>query len=482
MGGSDVKKLFKITAILMCLLMLAGCGEPEPIESPHMDPSSDPLVVSDASVYEQITYLVCIGDPASYIVYVITPDEITKYDFTNYWMNANGGYDYFEEPMPDEGKYLMVQYDLSSEGWDKLVDAFTENKFENLPEDMHTDDVCDGPHYDIEVKTADGTFISGGYAAGSGTGRKQERYHNVVTALHEVIHEAEEDAKAAGASTEPQGPAYLNYPLTVDLVHAVGESGSCDFSELENLFGPYDEINEESLPRLFGWELEDGGIAWFSFGAQNRVDEIEIRYDDHFVILNTPFKGIKTGLDEIYHYVDLESLSEEEANLFDLITMMIQNEIDAVSEDHLYSNNDYEVVAHFGEKLDRDEPEVLGEYAMWSSYRMPASDLAAFYEEVFHEEREFEPDFKKDFDITDLPEQGILCMDDGYCYTCAGAMYEQHAELVSVAESDGVYIVNSRMISDLNGEVMGYVRYVLKTTDGTYGYELLDHMYSHVMY
>ena len=477
-----MKTLLKITAILMCLFLLAGCGNNITAEPEGGEPTADPNSGngSDESGYEQITFLVCIGDPVAYIVYVITPDEITEYDFTHYWMNADGGYDYFEEPMPDEGSYLMVQYDLSSEGWDKLVDAFTDNKFENLPEDMHADGVCDGPHYDIEVKTADGTFISGGYAAGSGIGSKQERYHNIVTALHEVIHDAEEDAKAAGVSTEPQGPAYLNYSLTADLVWAVGESGSCDYSELENLFGPYDEINEETLPRLFGWELEDGGTAWFSFGAQSRVDEIEIRYDDHFVILNTPFKGIKTGFDEIYHYIDLESLSEEEANLFDLITLMIQNEIDAVSEDGRNSNNDYEVVATYGEELDRDEPEVLGEYALWSSYRMPASDLSAFYEEVFHEEREFEPDFKKDFDITDLPEQGILCMDDGYCYTCAGALYEQHAELVSVARGDGVCIVNAKMINDLDGEVMGYVKFVLNTTDGTYGYELMDFRYSHL--
>lgn len=465
----------------MCLFLLAGCGNSgeEPIESPPVDPSSD--AYADASEYEQITFLVCIGDPASYIVYVITPDEITEYNFTNYWMNANGGYDYFEEPMPDEGKYLMVQYDLSSEGWDKLVDAFTDNKFENLPEDMHADDVCDGPHYDIEVKTADETFISGGYAAGDGTGRKQERYHNVVTALHEVIHDAEEEAKEAWALfTEPQEPVYLNEPATADVFAAFDDH--YEFNDLEYYFGPYDEVDEDSVPIRYGWELTDGGIAWVSFGAQSRVSDIELWYDDHFEILMSSLKCLETGFDVKYHDFDPGALSEYDAKFFDLITMMIQNEIDAVSEDHLYSNNDYEVVAHFGEKLDRDEPEVLGEYAMWSSYRMPASDLAAFYEEVFHEEREFEPDFDRNFDINDLPEQGILCMDDGYCYTCAGAMYEQHTELVSVAESDGVYIVNSRMISDLNGEVMGYVRYVLKTTDGTYGYELLDHMYSHVMY
>jgi predicted small lipoprotein YifL len=476
-----MKKLIKITAILMCLFILAACGEPEPIESPPMDPGSDPLVVSDTSGYEQITYLVCIGDPAAYMVYVITPDRITTYDFTKYWMNATDGYHYFDDEMPDEDEYSSEWIDLSPEGWDKLVNSLVYNKFEKLPEDMSVDGICDGATYYIEVKTEDGTCLSGGYGAGQESGKKQERFYNVVAVINEVIRDAEEEAEEKWALfTEPQEPVYLNEPATADVFAAFDDH--YEFSDLEYYFGPYDEVDEDSVPIRYGWELTDGGIAWVSFGAQSRVSDIELWYDDHFEILMSSLKCLETGFDVKYHDIDPGSLSEYDAKFFDLITMMIQNEIDAVSEDHLYSNNDYEVVAHFGEKLDRDEPEVLGEYAMWSSYRMPASDLAAFYEEVFHEEREFEPDFDRNFDINDLPEQGILCMDDGYCYTCAGAMYEQHAELVSVAESDGVYIVNSRMISDLNGEVMGYVRYVLKTTDGTYGYELLDHMYSHVMY
>jgi len=476
-----MKKLFKITAILMCLIILAACGKNEnPVqrgEGSEEDPDS--AAISDASEFEQITYLVCTGDPAAYIVYVITPDRITTYDFTRYWMNATGGYHYFDDEMPDEDEYSSQWIDLSPEGWERIVGSVIDNKFEKLPEDMRVDDIYDGATYYIEVKTEDETHLSGGYGAGHGSGKKHERFYNVVAAIDEVIHDAEEEAKEAWALfTEPQEPASQNIPATAETFELISERA--DFEELEYLFGPYDEIDERTVPRWFGWELEDGGTAWFSFGAQSRVDEVVIRYDDHFVITKTPFKGIKTGLDEIYHYIDLESLSEEEANLFDLITLMIQNEIDAVSEDGRNSNNDYEVVATYGEELDRDEPEVLGEYALWSSYRMPASDLSAFYEEVFHEEREFEPDFKKDFDITDLPEQGILCMDDGYCYTCAGALYEHHAELVSVARGDGVCIVNAKMISDLDGEVKGYVKFVLNTTDGTYGYELMDFRYSHL--
>ncbi|MBO6007337.1 MAG: hypothetical protein J6P78_02080 [Lachnospiraceae bacterium] len=463
-------RIISLLTVMILVFSLAGCGNAgeEPVETPPEDPA-----VSDASEYEQISFLVCIGDPASYIVYVITPDRITTYDFTRYWMNAADGYHYFDDEMPDEDEYSSKWIDLSPEGWDKLINSLVDNKFERLPEDMHVDGIYDGPSYYIEVKTEDVTHLSGGYCAGLGDGKKQERYGNVVETLREVIHDAEEEAKEAWAQfTEPQEPVYLNEPATADVFAAFDDH--YEFSDLEYYFGPYDEVDEDSLPIRYGWELTDGGIAWVTFGAQSRVSDIELWYDDHFEILMSSLKCLETGFDVKYHDIDPGSLSEYDAKFFDLITMMIQNEIDAISEDHLYSNNDYEVVAHFGEKLDRDEPEVLGEYAMWSSYRMPASDLAAFYEEVFGEDRIFEPE---DIDIDHLPEQGILCMDDGYCYTCAGAMYEQHAELVSVAESDGVYIVNSRMISDLNGEVMGYVRYVLKTTDGTYGYELTDYRY-----
>ena len=40
--------------------------------------------------------------------------------------------------------------------------------------------------------------------------------------------------------------------------------------------------------------------------------------------------------------------------------------------------------------------------------------------------------------------------------------------------------VNAKMINDLDGEAMGYVKFVLNTTDGTYGYELMDFGYSHL--
>ncbi|MCR5620136.1 MAG: hypothetical protein K6F65_08550 [Lachnospiraceae bacterium] len=470
-----MKKLIKITAILMCLFILAACGEPEPIESPPMDLGSDPLVISDTSGYEQITYLVCIGDPAAYVVYVITPDRITTYDFTKYWMNATDGYHYFDDEMPDEDEYSSEWIDLSPEGWDKIVNSLVYNKFEKLPEDMSVDGIYDGATYYIEVKTEDGTCLSGGYGAGQESGRKHERFYNVVAVINEVIHDAEEEAEEKWALfTEPQEPVYLNEPATADFFESVNDTWV--FDDLVYYLGRDYKANEETVPRMIGWELADGGTAWVTFAAMNRAEYVEIRYDDHFVVMMSPFRGMETGQDVIYHDIDPGSLSGADAEFFELITMMIQNEIDAAFEDALYSNNDYEVVAHYGEKLDESEPEVLGEYAMWSDYRMPASDLAAFYEEVFDEEREFEPEV---IDIDHLPEQGILCMDDGYCYTCAGAPYEQHAELVSVAESDGVYIVYADMISDLSGEIMGHVRFVLNTTGGTFGYELMDFHYYH---
>ncbi|MBP5702259.1 MAG: hypothetical protein J6W85_07445, partial [Lachnospiraceae bacterium] len=217
-----------------------------------MNPSLDPFVVSDASVYEQITYLVCTGDPAAYIVYVITPDRITTYDFTKYWMNATGGYHYFDDEMPDEDEYSSQWIDLSPEGWERIVGSVIDNKFEKLPEDMSVDDIYDGATYYIEVKTEDGTYLSGGYGAGHGRGKKHESFYNIVAVINEVIHDAEEEAKEAWSQfTEPQGPVYLNEPATADVFAAFDDH--YEFSDLEYYFGPYDEVDEDSLPIRYGW-------------------------------------------------------------------------------------------------------------------------------------------------------------------------------------------------------------------------------------
>ena len=135
-------RIISLLTAMMLVFAMTGCGNAgaEPIESPPMDPSSDPLVVSDASVYEQITYLVCTGDPASYIVYVITPDTVTMYDLTYHWVNSPGGYRYFEEGLPEEGAYHSADFALSPEEWERRIRGRNAEQKEEEPQAYFVDE------------------------------------------------------------------------------------------------------------------------------------------------------------------------------------------------------------------------------------------------------------------------------------------------------------------------------------------------------
>ncbi len=179
----------------MSLILLAGCGKQN---------SGNVMVTSEI---EQITFLKCIDDPDlynAYVVYVITPDQITEYSLTDHWKNSPEGYDFFEEGFPDESEYTTYRYALSRGGWFTIVDAFVNNKFAALPEDMTADGIF-ARTYEIEIKTVDGTFRSGGYGAGFGTDNDHERYHEVLLTLEDVIYRAFVSASERGEIiTSPQ--------------------------------------------------------------------------------------------------------------------------------------------------------------------------------------------------------------------------------------------------------------------------------------
>ena len=467
-------RIISLLTAMMLVFAMTGCGNAgaEPIESPPMDPSSDPLVVSDASVYEQITYLVCTGDPASYIVYVITPDTVTMYDLTYHWVNSPGGYRYFEEGLPEEGAYHSADFALSPEEWERLTDSLTENRFEKLPEDLSVDGICDGASYEIEVKTADGTHRSGGYGAGDGAGKDQKRYDNVLVTLKEVLKEAKEEAKQTSGFTEPPA-SFLD--ATEDIFKNISMFDSLTLDELRSYLGPCFEVNNGSSVIMYGWELEEGGTGCVTVGAKGLIMDMEIRYDDHFVILKSKLDGISEDPDEIYVYKDIDDLTDEESRLFYLLSDLINNETQAISEDHLHSLDDYWIVSQYGEELDLDEPAILGQDSPFSQSRMPSAELAAFYSEVLGEERVFEPMSDSDY----RPEIGIICADDGYCYSYNGCGWADYSNIVSVAEGSSVIIVDSEILNSMSVDESptAYVRLVLTPTDSAYGYELTDYRY-----
>ena len=189
-------KSMKITAFLMCLILLTGCGKQN---------SGNVMVTSEI---EQITFLKCIDNPDlynAYVVYVITPDQITEYSLTDHWMNSSEGYDFFEEGFPDESEYTTYRYALARGGWFTIVDAFVDNKFAALPEDLTAEGISTGRTYEIEIKTVDGTFRSGGNGAGFGNDKDHERYHEVVLTLEDVLYRAYVSASERGEIiTSPQ--------------------------------------------------------------------------------------------------------------------------------------------------------------------------------------------------------------------------------------------------------------------------------------
>lgn len=464
-------RIISLLTVMMLILSLAGCGKTDSGSQSAGNSGSGNVTAS--SEIEQITYMKCTGDPASYIAYVITSDKITKYNLTDYWMHAPGGYDFFEDGLPDESEYTSYSYKLGPGGWSNIVDAFADNKFVALPEDMKADGICDGPSYDIELKTADGTFRSGGYSAGLGTGKEHERYHEIVVTLNDVISDAVIRAQESGEGLPAPQSYYM--PATKEFFeNEVDEY--CTLDNLTTVLGPCDETNNESALSMLGWELADGGMAWVTFGEAERVRDIILSYDDHFVVVRSGLGGIPADPDEKYTYMDLDDLTGDEIVLYELISDMICNEAEAISEDHLHSLDDYIVVCTYGEEIDLDEPAFLGEDAPFSHYRMTSSALAAFYSEVLGDEREFEPVSDPDY----RPEIGIICGNDGFCYTYNACGWADYSKVVSVAKSSSLIIVNTEVINGMSEETGAYERFVLKRTGSVYGFELTDYEFIYV--
>ena len=476
-----MNKILNLTAIFMCLIMFSGCGEKETVPEPEDEPqteTSTPYDAGDNTGYvpesTQITYLACTSDPGSYNVYIITIDKLICYDLTDYWKDHSGRYHYFEDSLPPEGKYTLEEYDLTAEQWKRLIATIRKNKFSNLPEDLGILYLIDGPVSYIEVKSKEETHMCGGISAGLGNSKNQKQYAEIVSTLEEIINESREASGAGSGEPPVQSAEY--YPATADLFENL-DYDICTFEELENLIGPYQAVNPETDITMYGWELEDGGMAWITIGPGMKLRDVELWYDDHFVILKSSIRGIPEGADTIYRFTDPKDFSSDESDLFNLVSMMIHNSTETIDYGSPYSQNDFCVVCQYGEAVDPDEPAALGQDSAFSDYRMQSSELVAFYREVLDEEREFEPESDPDY----RPETGIICLKDGYCYSFGSLSYT-FSRMVSVAEGSSVIIVNTEIIFSMSEdyeEELGYVRFAMEPTDSEYGYRLVDYTYYH---
>ena len=187
----NMKKKIIIAAILFSLLA-GACATQTINPNTDIDPTREPsnYEVSDSA---QITYCVVGSDPAYYDVYVFTKDTYSHYDYSRYWMGAEHGYDYFNEPVPTDRDYLVFKSDMPEDAWKDITSILEKKGFDSLPEDLSEKGITDGATIEIEVIDGDKRAFSGGYEAGYGSGYDHERFKIIRDTIYEAISLCESD-------------------------------------------------------------------------------------------------------------------------------------------------------------------------------------------------------------------------------------------------------------------------------------------------
>ncbi|MCR4566715.1 MAG: hypothetical protein K5769_01590 [Pseudobutyrivibrio sp.] len=134
---------------------------------------------------KRVTYMVHSGDTPELYIYVITPESVKYYDI---YPTSSGQYDWFAGELPPEDEYTLEEYDISEQAWTNMENVLKRVNFMNLPEEIKGGDAFDGSSRYIQVETADGKHISGGYIAGDGIGPTNTRFKRAVEAIGLAIN------------------------------------------------------------------------------------------------------------------------------------------------------------------------------------------------------------------------------------------------------------------------------------------------------
>ena len=159
--------------------------------------------VSDSA---KMTYCVIGFFPASYNVYIFTQNTYSHYDYTDYWLQVETGYDYFTDPAPTERSYLVFEGDMPGDVWENLKTSLQDQKFESLPKDLDVEGIYDGTIYEIEVLDDEKRDFSGGYMAGYGSGINQKRFNELRLAFGQAasLCEVEPEVEAEPQEEKPE--------------------------------------------------------------------------------------------------------------------------------------------------------------------------------------------------------------------------------------------------------------------------------------
>lgn len=184
--------------ILICIITIItffafACANPDPDTKPGpMQNFQAQLAGFDVSDSAELTYCVKGFFPAEYDVYVFSQGSFYHYDYTEYWLASDDGFDYFNDTIPTDSKYLIAQGSVTEETWNTLKKALKDNQINNLSDNMDVNGIDDGGLYEIEVIDGTKRFFAGGYMAGQGKGDKHKRFYNIQLAFSEAIKECEE--------------------------------------------------------------------------------------------------------------------------------------------------------------------------------------------------------------------------------------------------------------------------------------------------
>ncbi|MBQ2184506.1 MAG: hypothetical protein II399_07690, partial [Lachnospiraceae bacterium] len=112
--------------ILICIITIItffafACANPEPDTKPGpMQNFQAQLTGFDVSDSAELTYCVKGFFPAEYDVYVFSQGSFYHYDYTEYWLASDDGFDYFNDTIPTDSKYLIAQGSVPEETWNTL--------------------------------------------------------------------------------------------------------------------------------------------------------------------------------------------------------------------------------------------------------------------------------------------------------------------------------------------------------------------------
>ncbi len=460
-------KRFRLISLILSVMMLAGvlngCGKEDTETGEPVTEETGDEDTKDYPEPEMVTYIVGSGDPAVYHVFLITPESVTYCDLTSQWMD---GYNYFRDPFPDDGEYTSEEYPIVEEDWDRILESLNENDYYDLPEDLSTEGVMDGGFSFIGVKTADEEYKSGGSNVSAGSGSKRKKYTAISEAIWTVIHAAYGRAPVTITTPQPEpvlGPATREYFVNLDREYTL--------SDIMSEVGNFERENTDCITR-YGWKLDDGGFAWVLFGGkEGSVYSIQIEEDDCFTVVYDHWDALNDSSDNVYYYLHEDGITAEEIEFFETISLMICDQYTNNPQDCIDNHQDYIAVNGLGEIL---QPYDLSEEdrELFIHARMHTDDLEDLYSEVFDMEKEFEPS-------DDIPEIGVICRDDGYCYAKNGCGWYEYTEIVSAASNDDLFLydVSYRTTMSGDGDQIGALRLLLRPTEGKYGYTIVDYEY-----